>query len=189
MLKYNKNCFKRRVWVQRGKVQGKRVPHYTPLRKGNVASAGSPRMPVVQGCAGCCPAYTARPADPMLHSTFAKIMCLLGFSGKQGKRCFPAWISKGSGMSSANFVFCSRTCLLISNNILKAQKRVKLCCVLACSFVPWPPCVRQSTGALSKWFQGRRSCVIHLNQSMSLLLACCLCERRNVFVGFYHTAP
>lgn len=100
-------------------------------------------------------------------SIFSKIMCLLGFSGREGKRHFTARISKGSGIRSVNRVFCSRMHLLISNNILRTQKCLKLRYILAFSFVPWLPCAHPEQWSCSKWFLVRQGCMIPLNHDMS----------------------
>lgn len=102
-------------------------------------------------------------------SIFSKIMCLLGFSGKEGNRYFTAQISKGSGIRSVYCTFCSHMCLLISNNVVKTQKCLKFCYILVCSFVPLPAVCVQSNGACSKWFLVRQSRTIHLNHNVDLV--------------------
>lgn len=121
-------------------------------------------------------------------------MCLLGFSGKEGKRYFTAQILKGSGVRSAYCVFCSRTCLLISNNIVKTKKRLKLCCILERSFVPRLAVCVQSNAACSKRFLVRQSCTIRLNHNMSLVWVLSWCvprlrNMRNFFIIFHQTIP
>lgn len=96
-------------------------------------------------------------------------MCLLGFSGREGKRYFSVQILKGSGIRSAYCVFCSHMRLLISNNIVKTQKCLKLRYILVCSFVPQLTVCVQSSKACSKWFLVRQSGTIPLNHNMSVV--------------------
>lgn len=102
-------------------------------------------------------------------SIFSKIMCLLGFSGREGKRDFTAWVLEGPGIRSVNCVLCSQMHLLISNKTLKTQKCLELCYILACSFVPRLPCAHPKQWSRSKWFLVRQSCMIPLNHNISLV--------------------
>lgn len=130
-----------------------------------------PRKPQRTRCGACSqPGRRCQTCWPWeFCSIFSRIMCLLGFIGREGKSDFTAWILKGSGIRSVNCVLCSQTCLLIANKILKAQKCLKLCYILACSFVPWLPCAPPKQWSCSKWFLVRQGCMIPLNHNMSLV--------------------